>query len=387
MLATGLLLSISAASTDKLLPQTLVGGGQDSRARGLVRQHRHRPRERRPDDHARADVRLLRGDRRRRSPAVPRARPRLHRRAQRADPARPAAGLDRRVQLPVLRPDGRAVRRQSVPGRAARARRRPALPPTSGPSGSGPQRSTGRCSPRSATCWRRCRSPPACSPTRRSPPSRASRSSRWSGTGRALRGIDPVQAAALVGLNPLIVVYGVGGGHNDLLMLAADGRGRGSAAPAPRPPRRGARSSLGAAVKVTAGLLLPFALAGARGQHVAPPPARSPDRCRRGRRAPGRVRVRAVRHRPAAPPGDDREGPEQGQLAEHPRASSGPVSASARSGNRPRWRSAALFAVVALLAAVAGVARRARLDRWPPAGRRSPCWSPPRRCCPGTWRG
>lgn len=36
-----------------------------------------------------------------------------------------------------------------------------------------------------------------------------------------LRGIDPVKAAALVGLNPLVVVYGVGGGHNDLLMLLA----------------------------------------------------------------------------------------------------------------------------------------------------------------------
>src|SRR5947209_11022086 len=34
-----------------------------------------------------------------------------------------------------------------------------------------------------------------------------------------LRGIDPVRAAALVGLNPLVVVYGVGGGHNDMLML------------------------------------------------------------------------------------------------------------------------------------------------------------------------
>ena len=39
----------------------------------------------------------------------------------------------------------------------------------------------------------------------------------WNGA--RLRGIDPVKAAALVGLNPLIIVYGVGGGHNDLLML------------------------------------------------------------------------------------------------------------------------------------------------------------------------
>src|SRR2546423_2784830 len=34
-----------------------------------------------------------------------------------------------------------------------------------------------------------------------------------------LRGVDQVKAAALVGLNPLVVVYGVGGGHNDMLML------------------------------------------------------------------------------------------------------------------------------------------------------------------------
>jgi hypothetical protein len=35
-----------------------------------------------------------------------------------------------------------------------------------------------------------------------------------------LRGLNPVRAVALVGLNPLLVVYGVGGGHNDLIMLA-----------------------------------------------------------------------------------------------------------------------------------------------------------------------
>jgi hypothetical protein len=36
-----------------------------------------------------------------------------------------------------------------------------------------------------------------------------------------IRGLDPVRAVALVGLNPLLVIYGVGGGHNDLIMLAA----------------------------------------------------------------------------------------------------------------------------------------------------------------------
>jgi len=33
------------------------------------------------------------------------------------------------------------------------------------------------------------------------------------------REVNPVRAVALVGLNPLLVLYGVGGGHNDLLML------------------------------------------------------------------------------------------------------------------------------------------------------------------------
>ncbi len=49
----------------------------------------------------------------------------------------------------------------------------------------------------------------------------ASSWSRWCGTSPALRGLDPVKAVALVGLNPLVVIYGVGGGHNDLLMLVA----------------------------------------------------------------------------------------------------------------------------------------------------------------------
>ena len=36
-----------------------------------------------------------------------------------------------------------------------------------------------------------------------------------------LRNVSPVRAVALVGLNPLTVIFGVGGGHNDLLMLLA----------------------------------------------------------------------------------------------------------------------------------------------------------------------
>jgi hypothetical protein len=76
-----------------------------------------------------------------------------------------------------------------------------------------------------------------------------------------LRGVSPVRAAVLVGLNPVIVLYGVGGGHNDLMMLAI------LAAAVyvllqERERRGGALIVAATAVKLTAGLLLPFALAG-----------------------------------------------------------------------------------------------------------------------------
>ncbi len=75
-----------------------------------------------------------------------------------------------------------------------------------------------------------------------------------------LRGLDPVKAAALVGLNPLIVLYGVGGGHNDLLMLAVLGAGI-YLLVAHRERAGGAAIMAAAGIKLTAGLLLPFALA------------------------------------------------------------------------------------------------------------------------------
>lgn len=75
-----------------------------------------------------------------------------------------------------------------------------------------------------------------------------------------LRGVNPVKAAALVGLNPLIVVYGVGGGHNDLLMLALMMAGV-LAVLQHRDRAGGALIVAGAGVKLTAGLFLPFALA------------------------------------------------------------------------------------------------------------------------------
>ncbi len=79
-----------------------------------------------------------------------------------------------------------------------------------------------------------------------------------------LRGIDPKMAAALVGLNPVVVLFGVGGGHNDLLMLAILVAGI-YALLLRREVPGGALMVVATAVKLTAGLLLPFALAAEHG--------------------------------------------------------------------------------------------------------------------------
>jgi alpha-1,6-mannosyltransferase len=78
-----------------------------------------------------------------------------------------------------------------------------------------------------------------------------------------LRRTDPVRAVALVGLNPLLVVFGVGGGHNDLLMLLAM-MAAVYAILTSRERLGGALSVAAIGIKLTAGLLLPFAIA-ARG--------------------------------------------------------------------------------------------------------------------------
>ncbi|HZE04054.1 MAG TPA: polyprenol phosphomannose-dependent alpha 1,6 mannosyltransferase MptB [Solirubrobacteraceae bacterium] len=75
-----------------------------------------------------------------------------------------------------------------------------------------------------------------------------------------LRRTDPVKAVALVGLNPLLVVYGVGGGHNDLLMLVALVGGV-YAFLLSRERLGGGLSVIAAGIKLTAGIILPFALA------------------------------------------------------------------------------------------------------------------------------
>jgi Glycosyltransferase family 87 len=75
------------------------------------------------------------------------------------------------------------------------------------------------------------------------------------------RGVNPVKAAALVGLNPLTVIYGVGGGHNDLLMLAAATAGI-YAILQHRDRAGGGLLSLATGIKLTGFVILPFAIAG-----------------------------------------------------------------------------------------------------------------------------
>jgi alpha-1,6-mannosyltransferase len=78
--------------------------------------------------------------------------------------------------------------------------------------------------------------------------------------GAKLRHVNPVKAVALFGLNPLVIVYGVGGGHNDLLMLAVMVAAMVAALHC-RDRASGALVVVATAVKLTAGLLLPFLVA------------------------------------------------------------------------------------------------------------------------------
>jgi hypothetical protein len=79
-----------------------------------------------------------------------------------------------------------------------------------------------------------------------------------------LRGLNPVRAVALFGLNPLVVIYGVGGGHNDLLMLAFTTAGIYMLL-SRRERASGAMIVIGTAIKLTGALILPFALASGAG--------------------------------------------------------------------------------------------------------------------------
>jgi Glycosyltransferase family 87 len=79
-----------------------------------------------------------------------------------------------------------------------------------------------------------------------------------------LRGLHPVKAIALVGLNPVTILYGVGGGHNDLIMLALL-MGAVYLLLRDREGASGGLIAVAAAVKLSGGLLLPFALANGSG--------------------------------------------------------------------------------------------------------------------------
>lgn len=84
-----------------------------------------------------------------------------------------------------------------------------------------------------------------------------------------LRDLNPVKAVAIVGLNPVIVVYGVGGGHNDLLMLALSMMAV-YVLLQEKQRTSGVLIVTAAAVKLTAGLMLPFALAQGAGDRTGP---------------------------------------------------------------------------------------------------------------------
>jgi hypothetical protein len=83
------------------------------------------------------------------------------------------------------------------------------------------------------------------------------------------RGVDPLRAAAFVGLNPLVLVHVVGGPHNDGAAMLAAMAGVGATLAA---AELGGGASFVAAVgvKASAGLAAPFALLGAgrRGRFV-----------------------------------------------------------------------------------------------------------------------
>lgn len=78
-----------------------------------------------------------------------------------------------------------------------------------------------------------------------------------------LLGRQPLRAAVLIGLNPLVLVWGVGGGHNDALVALALLGGTWLVL-RDREAAGGAVIATAAAIKLSAGLVLPFLVIGAR---------------------------------------------------------------------------------------------------------------------------
>lgn len=81
-------------------------------------------------------------------------------------------------------------------------------------------------------------------------------------------GRPPVAAMLFVGLNPLLLVYGVAGAHNDLLLTAVT-TGAVAGAVVGRERIGGGLAAAGAALKPSAGLLAPFLILGARRPRTA----------------------------------------------------------------------------------------------------------------------
>jgi hypothetical protein len=86
------------------------------------------------------------------------------------------------------------------------------------------------------------------------------------GTARAAQrlGRDVGRTVLIMGLNPVLIVYAVGGSHNDMLMMAALCWSV-AALVGHRARTAGGLLTTAIAVKLTAGILLPFALAARRG--------------------------------------------------------------------------------------------------------------------------
>jgi hypothetical protein len=82
------------------------------------------------------------------------------------------------------------------------------------------------------------------------------------------RGLDPVRAILIVGANPLYVIYGLGGAHNDLIMMLAMMAAVSlTIAPAPTRGREATAAATvvaGALIKATVAVLLPFMIVSRR---------------------------------------------------------------------------------------------------------------------------
>ena len=80
---------------------------------------------------------------------------------------------------------------------------------------------------------------------------------------REARGLSPLSGVALYGLNPAVLIYTVGGFHNDAIMMLVV-MGAAALMVAGREPAGAVAGSLAVAVKSSAGLVIPFLILGAR---------------------------------------------------------------------------------------------------------------------------